>query len=291
MSASVPASSCTSMSRSSAGSSRAGHRVTGDRSKRAQGRAGWQYLFVAIDDATRLAFARLYPDEIAASALAFLTDGVGLYDDTGSGSSACSQITAPASSDAGTTPAMSSRSASARPGPTGHRQTEKQNDPSAPCSSAGPTPTATQPKPSAPRHSQTRSTHTIATGHTPPAQGRRHSSASMTYLGRTPRAGLIVGCIHGNEPARIAITTASPISAHHLNSTSGSSQTPTRMALPRTPAATEGVDLNRNFPWRWQRLSVLFYSGRRPLSEPRSSGASPRWSACRPGSSSSCQRD
>jgi transposase InsO family protein len=49
-----------------------GHRVTGDRSRRAKGRAGWQYLFVAIDDATRLGFARLYPDESADSALAFL---------------------------------------------------------------------------------------------------------------------------------------------------------------------------------------------------------------------------
>ena len=40
-----------------------GHRVTGDRSKRAMGKAGWQYLFVAIDDATRLGFAHIYPDE------------------------------------------------------------------------------------------------------------------------------------------------------------------------------------------------------------------------------------
>lgn len=52
---------------------RPGHRVTGDRSKRARGLAGWQYLFVVIDDATRLAFARIYPDETAASAIAFLT--------------------------------------------------------------------------------------------------------------------------------------------------------------------------------------------------------------------------
>jgi transposase InsO family protein len=50
-----------------------GHRVTGDRSKRARGTAGWLYLFTAIDDATRLGFARLYPDETADSALAFLT--------------------------------------------------------------------------------------------------------------------------------------------------------------------------------------------------------------------------
>ena len=30
-------------------------------------RAGWQYLFVAIDDASRLGFASLYPDETADS--------------------------------------------------------------------------------------------------------------------------------------------------------------------------------------------------------------------------------
>jgi transposase InsO family protein len=49
-----------------------GHRVTGDRSRRAAGRAGWQYVFVAIDDASRLGFARIYPDECVDSALAFL---------------------------------------------------------------------------------------------------------------------------------------------------------------------------------------------------------------------------
>lgn len=51
---------------------RPGHRVTGDRSTRAQGAAGWQHLFVAIDDATRLGYAQLYPDETTASAISFL---------------------------------------------------------------------------------------------------------------------------------------------------------------------------------------------------------------------------
>jgi transposase InsO family protein len=50
---------------------RPSHRVTGDRRDRTRG-AGWQYVFVAIDDATRLGFARIYPDETADSALAFL---------------------------------------------------------------------------------------------------------------------------------------------------------------------------------------------------------------------------
>jgi len=49
-----------------------GHRVTGDRRRRARGLAGWQVVFCAIDDATRLGFARVYADESADSACAFL---------------------------------------------------------------------------------------------------------------------------------------------------------------------------------------------------------------------------
>jgi transposase InsO family protein len=51
-----------------------GHRVTGDRSKAAKGKAGWLYVFAAIDDCSRLAFASVYPDETADSALAFLAE-------------------------------------------------------------------------------------------------------------------------------------------------------------------------------------------------------------------------
>lgn len=57
---------------------RPGHRVTGDRSRRVQG-AGWQHLFVAIDDHSRLGFARVYPDETADSATAFLAELVRFY--------------------------------------------------------------------------------------------------------------------------------------------------------------------------------------------------------------------
>ena len=39
-----------------------------------KGRAGWDYLFVCVDDHTRLAHAALYPDETTRSALAFLID-------------------------------------------------------------------------------------------------------------------------------------------------------------------------------------------------------------------------
>ena len=58
-----------------------GHRVTGDRSKRLKRNAGWQYLFVAIDDCSRLGFAAVYPDETADSAIAFLDELARFYGD------------------------------------------------------------------------------------------------------------------------------------------------------------------------------------------------------------------
>jgi transposase InsO family protein len=50
-----------------------GHRITGNRAVRGKRRGtGWEYLHVAIDDASRVAYAALMPDETAASAVAFL---------------------------------------------------------------------------------------------------------------------------------------------------------------------------------------------------------------------------
>jgi len=60
-----------------------GHRVTGDRAKRARGKAGWLYVFAAIDDASRLGHARVYPDETAASAISFLEACVRFYEGHG----------------------------------------------------------------------------------------------------------------------------------------------------------------------------------------------------------------
>jgi transposase InsO family protein len=48
-----------------------GHRITGDRTKRTRN-TGWEYLFVAIDDHSRIAFTQMYPDEKKESAEAFL---------------------------------------------------------------------------------------------------------------------------------------------------------------------------------------------------------------------------
>jgi transposase InsO family protein len=50
---------------------RPSHRVTGNRRDLVKG-AGWEYVHVAIDDASRIAFARIMPDESKHSAIAFL---------------------------------------------------------------------------------------------------------------------------------------------------------------------------------------------------------------------------
>ena len=61
---------------------KAGHRVTGDRSQRARD-AGWDYVFVAVDDHSRAAFTQVYPDETRHSAAAFLRAAVGHFDSWG----------------------------------------------------------------------------------------------------------------------------------------------------------------------------------------------------------------
>jgi len=48
-----------------------GHRVTGDRRDHVTG-GGYEYLHIAIDDHSRLAFAQIFPDESASSTVAFL---------------------------------------------------------------------------------------------------------------------------------------------------------------------------------------------------------------------------
>ncbi|HXH81629.1 MAG TPA: DDE-type integrase/transposase/recombinase, partial [Candidatus Tectomicrobia bacterium] len=54
-----------------------GHRATGDRRDRKRKRgAGWEVLHVALDDATRLVYAELLPDEKGRTAARFLVRAV-----------------------------------------------------------------------------------------------------------------------------------------------------------------------------------------------------------------------
>jgi transposase InsO family protein len=55
-----------------------GHRITGDRTQRGR-QVGWDYLHVAIDDASRVAYAQILPEEDANCTVAFLRAAVAYY--------------------------------------------------------------------------------------------------------------------------------------------------------------------------------------------------------------------
>jgi transposase InsO family protein len=63
---------------------RVGHRITGDRTGQSNSRGiGWEFVHVCIDDASRLAFSRIMPDEKKESATAFLKAAVAYYNSLG----------------------------------------------------------------------------------------------------------------------------------------------------------------------------------------------------------------
>ena len=63
---------------------RVGHRITGDRKGQSNSRGvGWEYVHVCIDDASRVAFSQILPDERKESAVAFLEAAVAYYASLG----------------------------------------------------------------------------------------------------------------------------------------------------------------------------------------------------------------
>jgi len=92
---------------------------------------------------------------------------------------------------------------------------------------------------------------------------------------RAPRKVLVVGCIHGNECAGLAITSA-------LRRASVPDGVQVWLVPELNPDGTaadtrqnaHGVDLNRNFPYRWQPISdPTYYSGLHASSEPETRAA------------------
>jgi transposase InsO family protein len=63
---------------------RTGHRITGDRTGQSNSRGvGWEHVHVCIDDASRIAFTDILPDQKAASAIAFLKAAITYYASLG----------------------------------------------------------------------------------------------------------------------------------------------------------------------------------------------------------------
>lgn len=92
---------------------------------------------------------------------------------------------------------------------------------------------------------------------------------------RAHRKVLVVGCIHGNECAGLAITSR----LRHQAVPRGVQLWVVPEMNPDGTAAdtrqnADRVDLNRNFPWRWKRITNPVYnSGPRPDSEPETRAA------------------
>jgi transposase InsO family protein len=63
---------------------RVGHRITGDRTGQSNSRGiGWEFVHVCIDDASRIAFSQIMPDEKKESAVAFLKAALAYYQSLG----------------------------------------------------------------------------------------------------------------------------------------------------------------------------------------------------------------
>jgi len=63
---------------------RVGHRITKDRHKQSNSRGiGWEFVHVCIDDASRIAFSQILPDEKKQSATAFLHAAIEYYRSLG----------------------------------------------------------------------------------------------------------------------------------------------------------------------------------------------------------------
>jgi transposase InsO family protein len=61
---------------------RIGHRITGDRQGKSRG-IGWEFVHVSIDDASRLAFSQILPDEKKESAVTFIKAAIAYYKSLG----------------------------------------------------------------------------------------------------------------------------------------------------------------------------------------------------------------
>jgi protein MpaA len=96
--------------------------------------------------------------------------------------------------------------------------------------------------------------------------------AWLIASGRARRSVVVVGSIAGDEPGGVAVTAmlASQAAVRGVRLWLIPDVNPDGAAR-GTRVNADGVDLNRNFPFRWRHLGApgsRFYSGPRPSSEP-----------------------
>jgi protein MpaA len=103
----------------------------------------------------------------------------------------------------------------------------------------------------------------------------QHRPITLVHVpGAGPRI-LVVGCIHGNEPAGIAVVRALARTHPGADLWLVPVLNPDGLAA-GTRQNAHGVDLNRNFPSLWQRFGhpgSTYYSGPKPFSEPETRAA------------------
>jgi protein MpaA len=101
-------------------------------------------------------------------------------------------------------------------------------------------------------------------------QSVQHRPIDVVHVAGPGARILVVGCIHGNETAGIAVVTALERTHPHADLWLVPSLNPDGVAAGVRQNA-DGVDLNRNFAGEWQPIGrrwSTFYSGPRPWSEP-----------------------
>jgi transposase len=147
---------------------RVGHRITGDRRGQSNSRGiGWEFVHVCIDDASRLAFSQILPDEKKESAVAFLHAAVAYYRSLGvtvarvmTDNGSCYR------SKAFRKACAIAASGTSAPGPIPPKPTARPSASSRPRSANGPMPRPTRTQITEPKSCPSGCTDTTGIGHT-----------------------------------------------------------------------------------------------------------------------------
>jgi transposase InsO family protein len=142
---------------------------------------GWEYVHIAIDDATRIAYVEVLPDEKALTAIGFLRRAVKHFD--GYGITVERVLTDNGSAYRSTMHAIACRTLGIRhlrARPYRPKTNGKAERSSAPSSAAGPKAPSAATAPNAPPRWPAGPTSTIAADHTAPSATNRPSLASTS---------------------------------------------------------------------------------------------------------------